>query len=103
MGTHPIFESDFDCLTDEEMGDLSMRRPGPSVSRGIYGFVLYLASKLTFALFITWILVPQSWIDYYHIDDFLPSKYWILAFPTWLFICHIHLVDLFCDQRKTCI
>merc|ERR1711970_761951 len=24
MGTHPIFESDFDCLTDNEMGDTNL-------------------------------------------------------------------------------
>ena len=27
-----------------------MRRPGPSVSRGIYGFVLYLASKVRMSI-----------------------------------------------------
>jgi len=26
MGTHPIFESDFDCLTDDEIGPLFVNR-----------------------------------------------------------------------------
>ena len=39
--------------------DFTLRRPRPSVSRGVYGFVLFLFSKLTFAAFIAWILVPQ--------------------------------------------
>ena len=39
--------------------DFTPRRPGPSVSRGVYGFVLYFFSKLAFGAFIAWILVPQ--------------------------------------------
>jgi len=25
MGTHPIFESDFDCLTDSEIGEPNLK------------------------------------------------------------------------------
>ena len=39
--------------------DFKPRRPGPSVSRGVFGFVLYLVSQLTFGVYIAWIIVPQ--------------------------------------------
>jgi len=26
MGTHPIFESDFDCLTEEKLGSEEMKK-----------------------------------------------------------------------------
>jgi hypothetical protein len=53
-------------------GDIRVRRPGPSVSRGVYGFVLFLISKILFYFWITWIIVPQSVINYYGVDDILP-------------------------------
>merc|ERR1711962_346989 len=38
MGTHPIFESDFDCLTDIEMGKnkfkISKKEKNPKKSKG---------------------------------------------------------------------
>jgi len=58
MGTHPIFEADFDCLTDvrDMSSELGIRRPGPSVSRGVYGFVMFLAAKGISLLYIIWVL-----------------------------------------------
>merc|ERR1712241_1299690 len=29
MGTHPIFESDFDCLTEKKMGEMMEQAPPP--------------------------------------------------------------------------
>merc|ERR1712106_91329 len=41
MGTHPIFESDFDCLTDDAIQCLcATERPGwPALSRALFGSV----------------------------------------------------------------
>jgi len=59
-------------ILDGMSGDIRVRRPGPSVSRGVYGFVLFLTSKILFYFWILWILVPQSVINYYGVDDILP-------------------------------
>jgi len=95
MGTHPIFESDFDCLTDVRnlhmSSELGIRRPGPSVSRGVYGFVMFLAAKGISLLYIIWVLTPQSFLDRHGLDDFFPSKYWALAFPAWLIVATVSI------------
>lgn len=62
------------------------RGPGPTVSRGVYGFVIFLASKSFCLLWVLWVLTPQHFIDAHGLDDFFPSKYWALAFPVWLFV-----------------
>merc|ERR1711937_339084 len=90
MGTHPIFESDFDCLT--EMSDSTrIRRPGPNVSRGVYGFVMYVTAKSAFLIYILWAVVPQKFLDEHGLEDFFPSKYWALVFPVWIIIATIFI------------
>jgi len=41
------------------MSNLAPRRPGPSVSRGVYGFVIYLSARLFFVTYLIWAVVPQ--------------------------------------------
>jgi len=71
--------------------DLSVRRPGPNVARGVYGFVLYLVAKGFCFLFLIWALTPQTFLDSHGLDDFFPSKYWALAFPVWLIISTVFI------------
>merc|ERR1712168_907246 len=37
MGTHPIFESDFDCLTEHGFSSLTHRRPARPLGHGLLG------------------------------------------------------------------
>lgn len=39
---------------------MSEHTPSPTPSRGVYGFVLYIASICSFALYMIWAFVPDS-------------------------------------------
>lgn len=55
-----------------------------------YGFVLYLVSGLTFAMYLGWAYLPKEVLDSMGIT-YYPSKYWSLALPIWLFVFVIYL------------
>ncbi|CAG0891158.1 unnamed protein product, partial [Darwinula stevensoni] len=63
----------------------------PTFSRGIYGFVLYLASYLGLALFLIWAYVPENVLPM----GSLPSKYWAIAIPAFFFTALILFVFCF--------
>jgi phosphatidylinositol glycan class P protein len=54
--------------------------PAPTPSRAIYGLSLFLGCRASFALFLVWAIVPDSWLKVIGFD-FLPSKYWVIALP----------------------
>ncbi|CBY31105.1 unnamed protein product [Oikopleura dioica] len=83
------------------MSNLAPRRPGPSVSRGVYGFVIYLSARLFFVTYLIWAVVPQKILDEYGLDDFFPSKYWVLAFPAWIvvFVIFIFLIYFAINEK----
>ena len=65
--------------------------PAPTFSRGVYGFVLYLASYLGLALYLFWAYVPENVLPM----GSLPSKYWAVAIPAFFFTALILFVFCF--------
>ena len=48
-----------------------------------YGFVLYLASSLTFALYILWSYLPSPFLHGMGVR-YYPNRWWSLAIPAWI-------------------
>ncbi|KAF9349691.1 hypothetical protein BGX34_001646 [Mortierella sp. NVP85] len=59
-----------------------------------YGFVLYLVSGITYAMYLGWAYLPREVLDSMGIT-YYPSKYWSLALPIWLFVLVIYLYIAF--------
>ncbi|KAG0290425.1 hypothetical protein BGZ98_003475, partial [Dissophora globulifera] len=59
-----------------------------------YGFVLYLVSGITYAMYLGWAYLPKEVLDSMGIT-YYPSKYWSLALPVWLFVLVIYLYVAF--------
>ncbi|KAF9921749.1 hypothetical protein FBU30_008200 [Linnemannia zychae] len=59
-----------------------------------YGFVLYLVSGITYAMYLGWAYLPKEILDSMGIT-YYPSKYWSLALPIWLFVLVIYLYIAF--------
>ncbi|KAF9114660.1 hypothetical protein BGW39_003287 [Mortierella sp. 14UC] len=59
-----------------------------------YGFVLYLVSGITYAMYLGWAYLPKEILDSLGIT-YYPSKYWSLALPIWLFVLVIYLYVAF--------
>ncbi|KAG0252283.1 hypothetical protein BGZ95_006675 [Linnemannia exigua] len=59
-----------------------------------YGFVLYLVSGITYAMYLGWAYLPKEILDSMGIT-YYPSKYWSLALPIWLFVLVIYLYVAF--------
>ncbi|KAF9390940.1 hypothetical protein CPC16_004694 [Podila verticillata] len=59
-----------------------------------YGFVLYLVSGITYAMYLGWAYLPKEILDSMGIT-YYPSKYWSLALPIWLFVLIIYLYVAF--------
>ncbi|XP_014281679.2 phosphatidylinositol N-acetylglucosaminyltransferase subunit P [Halyomorpha halys] len=57
--------------------DVPASSPSPSPSRANYGFTLYLASTTAFYVFLTWSLIPSSFLPYFY----FPQFYWAVAIP----------------------
>nr|XP_039248081.1 phosphatidylinositol N-acetylglucosaminyltransferase subunit P-like [Styela clava] len=54
--------------------------PGPSPERAAYGFVLYLASYILFAVFVIWAYVPDEVLHSIGLT-YLPTKAWAIVLP----------------------
>lgn len=54
--------------------------PAPSPERAAYGFVLYLASYILFALFVIWAYVPDEILHSFGLT-YLPTKAWAIILP----------------------
>lgn len=67
--------------------------PAPTPSRAVYGFVLYLLCYSALLLYLTWALLPDSYLQAWGLD-FLPQKYWAVALPTYLTVLFLVSVTL---------
>ena len=61
----------------------SKQDPGPSPSRAVFGFALYLACRCTFGIYLIWAFVPDYYLHECGLTIF-PQKYWALALPVHL-------------------
>jgi len=64
--------------------------PAPTPSRAVYGFVLYLACKFSFLLYLVWAYVPPHWLEYVGLN-YWPQRYWALAIPVYVFLAFVML------------
>lgn len=55
--------------------------PAPSIGRCIYGFALFILSITCLVLYITWSIIPSSYLTALGLGYF-SSKYWAIAIPT---------------------
>lgn len=62
--------------------DVPASSPCPSPSRANYGFSLYLASTTAFYIFLTWGLMPASFLQWVY----LPQVYWAVAVPVYCLV-----------------
>lgn len=67
--------------------------PAPTPSRAVYGFALYLLCYAALLLYLTWALLPESYLQAWGLD-FLPQKYWAVAGPTYLAVVFVTFVCL---------
>jgi hypothetical protein len=66
--------------------------PNPQVSRGVYGFVLYLFFVSFIAIYFLWIIIPTSVTKTWTYEP--PQKYWAVAVP--VFFCTVLFLFAFC-------
>jgi len=62
-----------------------MNTPAPTLSRSIYGFVVYITSMLLLVIYLLWAFIPTSTLNSFGID-YVPDKYWALAIPSFLIV-----------------
>ncbi|XP_043225397.1 phosphatidylinositol N-acetylglucosaminyltransferase subunit P-like [Amphibalanus amphitrite] len=55
--------------------------PAPTPSRAVYGFLLFVASILAALVYLSWALVPPSWLLSLGLD-YWPQQLWALTVPT---------------------
>lgn len=55
-----------------------------------YGFVLYLASTLAFAMYILWSYLPSPFLHAMGIT-YYPNRWWALAIPAWIVMLLIYI------------
>lgn len=54
--------------------------PAPTPSRSLYGFFMYLFSKIILLVYCIWAIVPDQCLHYLNIH-YYPQKYWATAVP----------------------
>jgi len=66
--------------------------PSPQMSRGIYGFVLFIMMSVFIVLYFVWMLAPNSWYKEWIYEP--PQAYWGLAVP--VYFCTTLFLFAFC-------
>ncbi|CAH0692361.1 unnamed protein product [Chilo suppressalis] len=54
--------------------------PAPTHARSLYGFFMYLFSKIVLGIYFTWAFMPDYYLHYFNIY-YYPQKYWSTAVP----------------------
>lgn len=54
--------------------------PAPTSSRSLYGFFMYLFSKIILIVYCIWAFTPDYYLHYLNIH-YYPQKYWATAVP----------------------
>jgi len=72
--------------------------PNPQVSRGIYGFVMYLFFVSFIIVYMLWLLIPVEMTHSWTYEP--PQKYWAIAVP--IFFCTGLFLFAFCIYPAMC-
>lgn len=73
-----------DAEDEEARGGPAAPRKAPQVpTYEYYGFVLYLVSSLTFAVYLLWSYLPSPFLHALGIE-YYPNRWWSLAVPAWV-------------------
>lgn len=59
--------------------------PAPTYARSLYGFFLYILSKIVLIIYCVWAFCPDSLLHYFNIH-YYPQKYWSFAVPLQLLL-----------------
>ncbi|KAJ3295043.1 hypothetical protein HK104_003048 [Borealophlyctis nickersoniae] len=57
--------------------------PNIAIAREYYGFVVYLASFVVFAIYLVWAILPDSALKAVGIT-YYPTRHWALVIPIWI-------------------
>lgn len=81
---------------------MEQHSPSPTPERAVYGFVLYLLSTASFAIYLVWLIVPEEILQSVGIN-FLPQKYWAVAVPIYLSVAFFLFVFVVYPSLGMCL
>ena len=77
--------------------------PTPTQFRAVYGFVSYLLSSAALASYLTWLLVPDCYLEILGLSEVFPQKYWAVSVPIYLWVTFVLLTTVAYPSLGLCI
>ena len=77
--------------------------PTPTPIRAVKGLVSYLLSCAALTSYLTWLLVPDCYLEILGLSEVFPQKYWAVAVPIYLAVTLIIFTTVVYPSLGVCI